>query len=58
MRIFVGFGFNKRDAWIKQLVFPLIEAFDAEAVSGEELQGQSITEGVRQRCGAGPRSSA
>jgi hypothetical protein len=49
MRIFVGFGFNERDRWVKDLVFPLIKAFGAEGVSGEELQGEQITDAVRRQ---------
>jgi hypothetical protein len=46
MKIFVAFGYNERDKWIPNLVFPLIKAFGDEVVSGEELQGQQITEAV------------
>jgi hypothetical protein len=49
MRIFVAFGYNKRDAWVRELVIPLIEAFGGEAVTGEELQGEIVSEAVRQR---------
>lgn len=49
MRIFVGFGFRERDRWVKELVFPLIGAFSAQIESGEEIQGEQITDVVRQR---------
>lgn len=55
MKIFVGYGFHPRDAWIPDLIFPLIEAFGSEAVDGGELQGQEISNGVRtqiERCSA------
>jgi hypothetical protein len=45
MKIFVGFGYNPRDAWIRQLVFPLIRAFGAEVVTGEDVYGQAMTVG-------------
>lgn len=47
MKIFVAFGYNKRDKWIRELVFPLIQAFGDEVVSGEEIQGQQITDAIR-----------
>jgi len=49
MRIFVGFGYNDRDKWVKDLVFPIVEAFGAEVVTGEDLQGQVISGGVEAR---------
>src|SRR5208282_971954 len=49
MRIFVAFGYNKRDAWVRELVIPLIEAFGGEAITGEELQGEVVSEAVRQQ---------
>jgi hypothetical protein len=39
MRIFVGFGYNERDRWIRDMVFPLIPAFGDEVVTGEEAYG-------------------
>jgi hypothetical protein len=49
MRFFVGFGYNDRDAWIPELVFPLIRAFDAEVATGEDMQGQQISNEVQRR---------
>jgi hypothetical protein len=50
MKIFVAFGYNERDKWIPEMVFPLIEAFGDEVVTGEELLGDgSITEAVRRK---------
>jgi len=49
LKIFVGFGYNDRDQWIPDLVFPLIKAFGSEVVTGEEMQGQELDDGVRQR---------
>jgi hypothetical protein len=46
MRIFVAFGYNERDKWIPNLVFSIIKAFGDEVVSGEEVQGEQITEAV------------
>ncbi len=47
MRIFVGYGYNDLDRWVEELVFPIIEAFDVEVVSGQEGHGQIISEVVR-----------
>ena len=46
MKIFVAFGYNERDKWIPNLVFPIIKAFGDEVVSGEEVQGEQITDAV------------
>ncbi|MBF0519333.1 MAG: hypothetical protein HQK92_06380 [Nitrospirae bacterium] len=39
MRVFVAYGFNERDSWIPKFVFPIIKAFNDEAVDGANLQG-------------------
>lgn len=49
MRIFVGFGYNDRDRWIPEFVVPLVKAFGAEVVTGEDLQGQQISDEVQRR---------
>ena len=49
MKVFVGFGYNQRDAWIKELVFPLIEIFDGEVLYGEDIFGDVLTIGVKNR---------
>jgi prophage antirepressor-like protein len=46
MRIFVAYGYNERDRWVEELVFPVIRAFGDEVVTGEELQGEQITDAV------------
>lgn len=46
MNIFIGFGYNEDDKWIKELVFPLAQSFDARISTGEDLQGQIISQGV------------
>lgn len=48
MRIFVAYGYNERDDWIKKYVFPIIQAFNDEVVTGGELYGDQITDGVKQ----------
>lgn len=49
MNIFICFGYNADDKWIKDLVFPLVESFDAMITTGEDLQGQVIAQGVTDR---------
>jgi hypothetical protein len=49
MKIFVGYGYNERDKWIESYVFDLIRAFGGEPVSGKEIYGQQLEEGVRQQ---------
>lgn len=49
MKIFVGYGYNGRDEWIPKLIFPLIRAFDDEVVTGEDLQGETISDAVREK---------
>jgi hypothetical protein len=49
MKIFLGYGFNGRDTWVKNLVFPIIQAFGDEALTGEELFGEQIPDAVRER---------
>ena len=49
MNIFIAFGYQPQNDWIKELVFPLVRAFDFEVVTGEDLHGQVITTEVRNR---------
>lgn len=49
MKIFVAYGYNDRDLWIGELVSPIIRAFGDEVITGEELQGELITDGVRKK---------
>lgn len=49
MKIFIGFGYGPRDNWIPELVFPMVKAFGAEVVTGEDMQGEELSEGVQQR---------
>jgi len=47
MKIFVGYGYNNRDKWVKDFVYPILRAFDDEIVSGEEVHGGTLPDGVR-----------
>ena len=49
MRVFVAYGYRDRNLWIPRLIYPLIRAFGDEVMNGEEMPGEIITEGVRQR---------
>ena len=42
MRVFVAYGYNDRDKWIKDLVLPLIQAFGYDVVTGENTHGNPI----------------
>ncbi len=48
MKIFVGYGYNPRDEWVWNLVFPLIKAFGAEPVSGKEIAGQPLGDAIKE----------
>jgi hypothetical protein len=49
MKIFVGYGFNDRDRWVRDLVLPLIHSFGFETETGEGLHGEVITDAVQRR---------
>lgn len=49
MNLFVGFHFAPEDAWVRELVLPLVGAFGFDAVTGEEMYGHQLTNEVIQR---------
>lgn len=49
MKVFIGFGYNDNDKWIQQLVIPLIEALGCEVITGEDMQGEILSQGVIER---------
>ena len=49
MRIFIAWGYRERNGWIRELVYPVVEAFGDDVLHGEDMPGEIITEGVRQR---------
>jgi hypothetical protein len=49
MRIFVGYGYNGRDQWIEDHVFPILGNLGFTVVHGKDLQGQPLQDGVRGR---------
>lgn len=48
MKIFVGYGYHERDKWVEEEVFALIRAFGCEPVSGKEVYGKELEDGVRE----------
>jgi hypothetical protein len=49
MKVFVGYGYSDRDKWIEEEIFDLIRAFGGEPVSGKELYGRELEDGVREK---------
>lgn len=49
MKIFVGYGYNERDAWIERHVFPILEAMSLEVTHGKDMHGEILQDGVRDR---------
>ena len=49
MRVFIAWGYRDRNSWIRELVYPVVKAFGDEVLHGEDMPGQIITDGVRQR---------
>jgi hypothetical protein len=51
MKVFVGFGYNDNDKWIRDLIIPFVEELGCEVVTGEEMQGEKLSDGVLTRIG-------
>ena len=49
LKVFVGYGYNERDQWIPDLVFPLVRAFGCEVLTGEDMQGLQLSPEVQRR---------
>ena len=49
MRIFVGFGYNDRDRWIEDQVFPILECMGFVVVDGRDMQGTILQPEVKSR---------
>ncbi|MGH9871734.1 MAG: hypothetical protein ACRD9S_04615 [Pyrinomonadaceae bacterium] len=47
MRVFVGFGYNERDKWIEEQVFPVLQSMGFTVVHGKDLHGQILQQGVK-----------
>ena len=49
MRIFIGYGYNDRDVWIEQHVFPILQAMNIQTVDGKDAHGEVLQDVVKQR---------
>jgi len=49
MRLFVGYGYNTRDQWIEDQVFPILRALGMEISHGKDMHGEVLQAGVKQR---------
>jgi hypothetical protein len=49
MKIFVAYGYNERDKWIEQMVFPIVKAFGSDVETGELTYNDTIPESVRSK---------
>ncbi len=49
MKVFVGFGYNQDDKWIKELIIPFLVELGCDVESGEEMQGEKLSDGVLSR---------
>lgn len=49
MRVFVGFGYNERDNWVKVQVFPILECMGFVVVTGEDMHGDLLQPEVKRR---------
>lgn len=49
MKIFVGYGYNTRDAWIERDVVPILKAMGMEVVDGKDLHGEILHQAVQDR---------
>src|SRR5262245_24151545 len=49
MRVFVGYGYNERDAWIETHVFPILRASGFHVVDGRDLYGEELSDAVKRR---------
>lgn len=47
MRLFIGYGYNARDAWIEKTVFPIVQAMNIDTVDGKKLHGEVLQAGVK-----------
>jgi hypothetical protein len=46
MRVFIGYGYNNRDKWVEQHVFPLVIAFGCEIAHGKLAYGGALPEEI------------
>jgi hypothetical protein len=49
MRVFVGFGYNDRDRWIEDQVFPILRGMGFSVVDGKDMHGETLQPVVQSR---------
>lgn len=49
MKVFVGFGYNDRDRWIEDQVFPILRGMGFTVVDGKDMHGEILQPGVQSR---------
>jgi hypothetical protein len=49
MKVFVGFGYNARDSWIEEKVFPILRAMGFTVVDGKDMHGRTLQPEVQSR---------
>lgn len=48
-RVFVGYGYNARDQWIEEQVFPILKALGLQVLHGKDMHGEVLQDGVKDR---------
>lgn len=49
MRVFVGYGYNDRDKWIEDQVFPILRCLGFTIAHGKDMHGQELAPEVKRR---------
>lgn len=49
MKVFVGFGYNDRDSWIEEQIFPILRGMGFTVVHGKDMHGSELQEEVKMR---------
>lgn len=49
MRVFVGFGYNNRDLWIEDQVFPILRGMGFTVLDGKDMHGDILQSEVQSR---------
>ena len=49
MKVFVGFGYNDRDRWIEEQVFPVLRGMEFSVVDGKDMHGKILQPEVKSR---------
>ena len=49
MKVFVGFGYNNRDSWVEEQVFPILLGMGFSVVDGKDMHGECLQPQVQSR---------